>query len=72
MNLLYGNCQQLAVKQHGVHFVLCPKQTMYLRNFLVLNRVIETLSGSPIGANLVQRMDFSMPRPSRCSQRYDV
>ena len=29
----------MALKQDGVHFVLCPEQGMHFRNFFVLNRV---------------------------------
>ena len=39
MNLLYYNCLKMALKQERVHFVFCPKQGMYFRNFFFLYRV---------------------------------
>ena len=39
VNLLYCNCQWMALKQDSLHFVLCPKQGLYFRTFFVLNKV---------------------------------
>ena len=37
LNFLYNNCQEMALKQDGVQFVLCPKQSNIIEGF-VLNR----------------------------------
>ena len=38
VNLLYCNCQKMALKQDGVHFVHCPEQGNKIKG-VVLNRV---------------------------------
>ena len=38
MNLLNCNCQQTALTQDGMHFILCPKQGNKIED-VVLNRV---------------------------------
>ena len=38
MSLLYFNCQQTALKQDGMHFILCPTQGNKIED-VVLNRV---------------------------------
>ena len=38
-NLLYNNCQEMALKQDGLQFVLCPSKQGNIIESIVLNRV---------------------------------